>query len=304
MSLIGNIDLPALEESLRYRFLHKGLLLQAYVHPSYQKHSGGCYQKQNLEFLGDAVLEYLITSYLYSVYPDLKPGQLTDLRSITVNNCSFVLIAVKRSFHLYLLQDSSGLTQAVNKFVNFVQSTDSEREQFEETAFPKVLGDIVESSIGAILLDSGFNLKLVWEIMLKLLDPVLSFSSLQLNPVRELRELCQYKNFDLQFPDPVKISGGFSVRIEIHASDNLLSFSATNHSSKAARRMAAQEALCKMRALGYRHKSKSLEEIVQSSRKKEAQLIGYDEQCVVIDYNDFIHAENLVLSESTNQDSV
>lgn len=44
LSLFGKINIPALEESLGYKFRHKDLLLQAFVHPSYQKHSGGCYQ--------------------------------------------------------------------------------------------------------------------------------------------------------------------------------------------------------------------------------------------------------------------
>ncbi|KAM0933866.1 hypothetical protein DsansV1_C34g0226111 [Dioscorea sansibarensis] len=291
LSLFGKIDVPALEESLGYKFRHKGLLLQAFVHPSYQKHSGGCYQ--NLEFLGDAVMEYLVTSYLYSVYPDLKPGQLTDLRSITVNNNSLALIAAQQFFHLYLLKDSSGLTQAINEFVSYAHLSESEQ----------VLGDIVESSIGAILLDSGFNLELVWKIMLKLLNPILSFSSLKLNPVRELRELCQCKNFELQFPDHEKVRGDYLVRIEIRANGELLSFTATNHSSKVARRMAAQEALRVLKARGYRHKSKSLEEIVQSTHKREAQLIGYDEECMVIDDSDILEAENLVLSNSTETPS-
>lgn len=44
MSLINDMDISALEKMLRYEFLHKGLLLQAFIHPSYYKHSGGCYQ--------------------------------------------------------------------------------------------------------------------------------------------------------------------------------------------------------------------------------------------------------------------
>lgn len=43
-------------------------------------------------------------------------------------------------------------------------------------------------------------------------------------------------------------------------------------------------------AKGYRHKSKSLEEIVQSTHKREAQLIGYDEECMVIDPGDLLEA--------------
>lgn len=42
--LAACIDIVSLENSLGYQFLHKGLLLQAFVHPSYNKHGGGCYQ--------------------------------------------------------------------------------------------------------------------------------------------------------------------------------------------------------------------------------------------------------------------
>ena len=44
MQLASSIDVPALEILLGYKFLHKGLLLQAMIHPSYNKHGGGCYQ--------------------------------------------------------------------------------------------------------------------------------------------------------------------------------------------------------------------------------------------------------------------
>ncbi|KAL4299459.1 hypothetical protein AHAS_Ahas17G0103000 [Arachis hypogaea] len=64
---------------------------------------------QRLEFPGDVVLDFLITSYLYSAYPKLKPGQLTDLRSLSVNNKAFACVAVDRSFDKFLLCDSSNL---------------------------------------------------------------------------------------------------------------------------------------------------------------------------------------------------
>lgn len=44
MPLTTRLDLAALENQLGYRFLHKGLLLQAFIHPSYNRHGGGCYQ--------------------------------------------------------------------------------------------------------------------------------------------------------------------------------------------------------------------------------------------------------------------
>lgn len=42
--LSADVDIPSLEDKLGHHFIHKGLLLQAFVHPSYNKHGGGCYQ--------------------------------------------------------------------------------------------------------------------------------------------------------------------------------------------------------------------------------------------------------------------
>lgn len=42
--LSAHLNIPSLEDELKHRFIHKGLLLQAFVHPSYNKHGGGCYQ--------------------------------------------------------------------------------------------------------------------------------------------------------------------------------------------------------------------------------------------------------------------
>lgn len=91
--------------------------------------------KQRLEFLGDAVLDYLITSYLYSVYPDLKPGQLTDLRSIAVNNNSFAHLAVHKSFHSYLISESNNLSEDIKMFVN---ASSGEKCLCKERKCPKV----------------------------------------------------------------------------------------------------------------------------------------------------------------------
>lgn len=84
------------------------------------------------------MLEYLITSYLYSAYPDLKPGQITDLRSLAVNNNSFAHIAVQRRLHQYIIMDSKDLYDAIKKFENFIQLSDTEKDLHEEPTCPKV----------------------------------------------------------------------------------------------------------------------------------------------------------------------
>ncbi|RDY03580.1 Dicer-like protein 4, partial [Mucuna pruriens] len=131
----SDVDIPSLESKLGHHFVHKGLLLQAFVHPSYNKHGGGCYQR--LEFLGDAVLDYLITSYLFSAYPKLKPGQLTDLRSLSVNNKAFACVAVEHSFHEFLLCDSNGLSEAIKKYVDYIRRPVSDSGIKEGPKCPK-----------------------------------------------------------------------------------------------------------------------------------------------------------------------
>ncbi|KAK9269302.1 hypothetical protein L1049_001073 [Liquidambar formosana] len=274
MPLAVCMDIDALEKLLGYQFLYRGLLLQAFVHPSYNRHGGGCYQR--LEFLGDAVMDYLMTSYLYSVYPKLKPGQLTDLRSVSVNNKAFANVAICRSFHKFLISDSSSLSAAIEKYVDFIKTPAPDKSPLEGPKCPKALGDLVESCMGAILLDTGFNLNCVWKIMLSFLDPIMSFSSLQLSPIRELQELCQSHNWVLESPTSKK-GGAFLVEAKVTGKDICATACVTNLNRKDAIRIAAHQILAKLKAQGYVSKSKSLEEVLKSSDKKEAKLIGYDE---------------------------
>ncbi|XP_020549658.1 dicer-like protein 4 isoform X2 [Sesamum indicum] len=275
LPLADQMDVNALEDLLGYKFAHKGLLIQAFVHPSFNNHLGGCYQR--LEFLGDAVLDYLITSYLYSVYPNLKPGQLTDLRSVSVNNISFADVAGRWSFHKFIICDSSVLRETMTKYVNNIGSSATGKGRIEEKTCPKALGDLVESCMGAVFLDTGFDLNHVWKIMLSLLDPIISFSKLQMNPLRELHELCQSYNWEVQFSSS-KRDGKFIVEAKVDEGKVCATASATNISGKVARRMAARQLSECLKAQGYKSKTKSLEEVLRKSKKMEAELIGYDEK--------------------------
>ncbi|XP_057968362.1 dicer-like protein 4 isoform X2 [Malania oleifera] len=275
MPLLTFMDVTDLEKSSGHQFLHRGLLVEAFVHPSYNKNGGGCYQR--LEFLGDAVLDYLITSYLYSVYPKLNPGQLTDLRSMYVNNNAFASVAVSRSFDQFIICDSGNLYEAIKKYVNFLKTPASAIVP-PGPKCPKALGDLVESCIGAILLDTGFDLNSAWKIMTSFLDPITSSASLQINPIRELQELCQRHNWKLQFV-PEKKGKIFSVQITVNGNDVCLSDCASNPNKKAAMRLAAEQMCVKLKAQGYEVRSKllELEEVLKSNYKMEPRLIGYDE---------------------------
>lgn len=83
-------------------------------------------------------MDYLITSYLYSAYPKLKPGQLTDLRSLSVNNKAFACVAVDRGFDKFLLCDSSSLSVAINEYVAYIRRPVSNSGINEGPKCPKV----------------------------------------------------------------------------------------------------------------------------------------------------------------------
>lgn len=89
-----------------------------------------CYQR--LEFLGDAILDYLITKHLYEDPRQHSPGVLTDLRSALVNNTIFASLAVKYDYHKYFKAVSPELFHVIDDFVQFqlekneMQGMDSE----------------------------------------------------------------------------------------------------------------------------------------------------------------------------------
>lgn len=76
-----------------------------------------CYQR--LEFLGDAVLDYVITRFLYEDSKQHSPGVLTDLRSALVNNNIFAALAVRIGLHKYFRASSPQLLHTIDVFVRY-----------------------------------------------------------------------------------------------------------------------------------------------------------------------------------------
>eukprot|EP01018_Ginkgo_biloba_P029411 Gb_36405 [translate_table: standard] len=150
--------------------------LEALTHASYQGPLvSGCYQR--LQFLGGGVLDYLITSYLYKRHPRLSPGVLTDLKSAAVNNDCYAQAAVKCGLHRQLHHASSMLHRQITDFVKVITSCLTPAGHLfgwtsSGSVVPKVLGDLIESIAGAILVDSGFETELVWNATQPLLEPI------------------------------------------------------------------------------------------------------------------------------------
>ena len=119
----------AVSEKLKWTFRDKALLLQALTHPSCNNNRL-TYSYQRLEFLGDAVLDYLITCDIYCRFPKFSPGQITDMRSALVNNITFAEIAVQElQIHKHLLYHSPSLYQQITNFVTTLDKIMKAKEE-------------------------------------------------------------------------------------------------------------------------------------------------------------------------------
>lgn len=105
-----------LEERLGYHFNNRAYLLQALTHSSYSPNRI-TKSYETLEFIGDAVLDFLITCFIFEHCGNLSPGELTDLRSALVNNITFACYTVRCEFHKFLLSVNRILEADIDKFV-------------------------------------------------------------------------------------------------------------------------------------------------------------------------------------------
>ena len=118
------------EEALNYKFHNRLLLEQAFTHTSLPRDYNSVRSSyEQLEFLGDALLDFLITHYLYLYHRNMSPGVLTDLRSAVVNNFSFAALAVKLRFAKHLQSLSPPLFDVVNKFIEKLEEKEMKEQQ-------------------------------------------------------------------------------------------------------------------------------------------------------------------------------
>lgn len=133
------MDFSAFEKKIGYAFRAQRLLEQAFTHRSYlnENREKGREHNERLEFLGDAVLELVVTEFLFAKYPDKPEGELTAYRAALVNTVSICDAAVKLEMNDFLLLSKG-------------ESRDTGR------ARQIILANAFEALIGAIYLDSGY----------------------------------------------------------------------------------------------------------------------------------------------------
>ena len=90
-----------LEQSINYTFKNKQLLKKALTHTSYA-YENHVESNEKLEFLGDSILEFLSSKYIYNNYQKLKEGEMTKVRAEVVCEDSLYEVAIKHHFSDFL----------------------------------------------------------------------------------------------------------------------------------------------------------------------------------------------------------
>ncbi|MCX6796095.1 MAG: ribonuclease III [Candidatus Falkowbacteria bacterium] len=169
-------DFSKLEKQIGVKFHDINLLKQSVVHRSYlnEHHRFELNHNERLEFLGDAVLEIVVTEHLFRNFPDTPEGDLTNWRASLVN--ANMLAEIAHDIHL---EDYLFLSRGEAK------DSSSKARQY-------ILANAVEALIGAIYLDQKINVarKFILKKIIFKLDNILA-QKLYLDPKSKFQEKSQ-----------------------------------------------------------------------------------------------------------------
>ena len=199
-----------------YTFKYPRLLRCAFMHPSYPSRS---YEKlpsyQRLEFLGDALHDMECVEYLFHRYPGADPQWLTEHKMAMVSNKFLGYLSVELNFHKNMVSFSSAIQKEISSYVEDLavacQKAEDEavragkdHSEYSRTYWadccnaPKCLPDVVESYIGAMFVDSGYDYAVVQDFfntkVLPYFQDMTAYDSFARNhPVTRLTQLLKEK---------------------------------------------------------------------------------------------------------------
>lgn len=166
-----------LETKIDIKFEDRELLKTAFVHKSYvnEHRNQGIKHNERLEFLGDAVLELATTKHLFTNYPKQNEGQMTTFRSALVKGRHLAEIAEQLELGQYLFLS------------NGEEKSGGRQKKY-------ILANTVESLIGAIYLEKGYDIaeKFIKQFILTKLDEIIE-KGLHIDAKSRFQEICQEK---------------------------------------------------------------------------------------------------------------
>ena len=209
-------------------FKNKNLLEQSFVHRSYLNETKKkLSSNERLEFLGDSVISFVVSQYLYNKYPNFDEGILTNLRSLLVNTKSLATVAKELNFGSLLLLSKG-------------------EEESRGRQNQSLLADSFEAFVGALFLDQGIGVvsEFLGQVLLPKADLYVKNKAFK-DPKSLLQEKIQsqrqsspvYKVIDEQGPAHNKV---FTVGVYV---DKTLTGKGNGKSKQEAEENAAKEAL-------------------------------------------------------------
>ncbi|CAG8444339.1 4231_t:CDS:2 [Acaulospora colombiana] len=194
---LEKLDVERVESICGYTFKNKILIAEALTHASLPNSTTSCYQR--LEFLGDAVLDFMTVKYLYDKYPSGAPGLLTDLKDASVNNHILGAICERIGLHKHIIHFSPKLMSAMTEFVRVIEGMrengEAVGEYWSDVDVPKVMSDVVESMLGAVIVDAEFDPEVAQRVFDKWVKPILDEfvtpETLRVHPVKKFTEFMQ-----------------------------------------------------------------------------------------------------------------
>lgn len=130
------MNLEQFEANIGYKFNNRNLLKKSLIHTSYA-YENKVDSNEKLEYLGDSILEFVVSKFLYNNYTNLSEGEMTKVRANVVCEKSLFVIAKRHNFSDFLYLGKS--------------------ERASKNSKEAILSDAVEALIAAIYLDSSLE---------------------------------------------------------------------------------------------------------------------------------------------------
>ena len=172
-----------LEKSIGYTFKNKDLLKKALTHRSYA-YENRIESNEKLEFLGDSILEFISSKYIYNNYPKLKEGEMTKVRATVVCEKSLYQVAKLHNFSDFL----------------YLGKSEIKTGERQRTA---ILADSVEAVIAAMYKDGG-------------IEPVEKFIVENLKePIEEATKHVGDKDYKTVLQEKLQVNGDVNIKYTI-----------------------------------------------------------------------------------------
>ena len=180
-SLTGHstTEFSELEQRLGYRFTEEGLLRQALTHKSFAHESGNGAHNESMEFLGDAVLGFLITDFIYRDFPALTEGRKSKIKAYLVSATTLSSLAIALEIPQFL-RLGKGEEKTGGRQKNALSA------------------NALEAVVAAIYLDAGIDAirSFLEPLYLPLIEEIRKGRAVVEDPKTTLQELLQSRNLE------------------------------------------------------------------------------------------------------------